>query len=310
MTTTDKGVRVVSSLLSPASSVQELLRAMYLYSTDHILAECGDAGLLLHKDQLVSLLERSSGELTLRELPAAELKEPLSARTQMEDMPQDTPLLLFAQNKLSLITFGEYRGRRIKEPKGRLPEWWGIPLPLLCIRDGAVSLNDAALPLIPGGAKSLADQIDTLRKERIITLPEKKQDRTFTLSPLSDEVFFLEDISGDFEMAEELVWWAAIGRTLVRRMEANGLVVRRLSPSEDEPGNAEEIIHCSWEGEPVGKLSIELSAETPSDNPEPDVKGKALAVSEGDIQAKGKKEVKRKTPRKRKPSVSAQARKL
>ncbi len=258
---TSISVAVKSDMLSAASTVQEVLRAMYLYSADYILVVVGRKERLLHKDQLVALLEQGRESVTLSELQSAELRDPLSAKMQMEEIPQNMPLLLFAQGELSRTTFEEYREQKIMETTARLPEWWDVPLPLLYVRDDSLSLNSAALALIPGGAKAIAGQVDKLLSERLITLREKKMDRTLTLTPLSDEVFFLEDISGDFEMAEDLVWWAAVGRAFVRRMEGNGLAVCRLSPYENAPENAAEIIPCSWEGELMGKLALVLPAE-------------------------------------------------
>lgn len=258
---TSINVAVKSDMLSAASTVQEVLRAMYLYNADYILVVVGKKERLLHKDQLVALLEQGRENVTLSELQSAELRDPLSAKMQMEEISQGTPLLLFAQGELARTSFEEYREQMIMATTARLPEWWDVPLPLLYVRDESVSLNNAALSLIPGGAKAIADQVDKLLSERLITLHEKKMDRTLTLTPLTDEVFFLEDISGDFEMAEDLVWWAAVGRAFVRRMEGNALAVRRLSPYEDAPENAVEIIPCSWEGELMGKLALILPTE-------------------------------------------------
>lgn len=252
---------VKTDMLTISSTVQEILRAMYLYSADYILLIIARKERLLHKDQLVCLLEQGREGVALSDLISEAPKEPLAARTQMEDTPQSTPLLLFAQGELSRTSFGEYREQKITDTAAKLPEWWDVPLPLIYVSDQDLSLNNSALTLIPGGAKALAEQIDGLLKERIITLHEKKTDRTLTLSPLTDSIYFLEDISGDFEMAEDLLWWAAAGRAFVRRMEKNGLVVHRLSPYEQEPENAAEIIPCFWEGELMGKLSIEIAAK-------------------------------------------------
>lgn len=258
---TSVNTTVKADMLTMSSTVQEILRAMYLYSSDYILIVIARKERLLHKDQLVCLLEQGREGAALSELISEVPKEPLAARTQMEDTPQDMPLLLFAQGELSRTSFGEYREQKIMATASRLPEWWDVPLPLIYVCDQSVSLNNAALALIPGGAKALAEQMEGLLKEKIITLHEKKSDRTLTLSPLTDTVYFLEDISGDFEMAEDLLWWAAVGRAFVRRMEKNGLIVRRLSPYEQEPKDAAEIIPCFWEDELMGKLSIEIVTE-------------------------------------------------
>jgi hypothetical protein len=141
--------------------------------------------------------------------------------------------------------------------------------------DEAISLNDKALDLVPGGARSLASQMDRIREDRIITLRENDADRTFSLYALSEDSYLIEDISGDFEMAEDLVWWAAIGRALVRRMENNGLIVKRFSPFEKPPEDAAEVVQCSWDGEVMGRLVIEMP-----DAPPPQRKPKEAPVLE------------------------------
>ena len=249
---------IKSDMLSASSTAQETLRAMYLYGVDHILVAVAKKERLLHKDQLVCLLEQGREAVTLGDLLPEIPKELQRAAVNIEDVPQSASLLLLAQGELSRTTFGEYRSQKVMEAAARLPDWWSVPLPLLFADEHGVYLNDTALNMIPGGAKALADQADGWLKERIITLREKKGDRTLALSPLTEKVYFLEDISGDFEMAEDLLWWAAAGRAFVRRMEKNGLVVRRLSPYEPDPENAAETIPCSWEGELMGKLAIEI----------------------------------------------------
>ncbi|MDR3278992.1 MAG: hypothetical protein LBT23_00620, partial [Synergistaceae bacterium] len=97
--------------------------------------------------------------------------------------------------------------------------------------------------------------------------------------------FLLEDISGDFEMAEELVWWAAVGRAFFHRLEENGAVIRRVSPYEDPPATAAEIIPCSWEGEHLGSLAIELPGEMMAEAP-PDDDAAPKSAGPGDRHVK------------------------
>ncbi|MDR1884748.1 MAG: hypothetical protein LBQ56_00635 [Synergistaceae bacterium] len=273
MITTINAADVKSDMLTMASTVQEILRALYFYGTDYIMGSVGRSERLVHKEQLVALLEQGRETATLEDIMSVMLNEPLSAKMQIEDIPQDTHLLLFAQTGskmqgvLSRMTFEEYRERKIREAMLRLPEWWNIPLPLLHVEEDRISLNGAAQEVVSCDLQTLAAGIGKILKDRIISYSEKRRDRTFSLHPLTDDTFLLEDISGDFEMAEDLVWWAAVGQALCRRMEDNALVVKRMSPLEASPDGAVEIIPCSWDGELVGKLAIELPDGPPVQPP-------------------------------------------
>ena len=258
---------VKKDMLSLLSTVQEILRALYFYGADYILVQGGKRERLLHKEQLVALLEQGREKATLEDTFTLNLNEPISAKMQVEDIPPASSLLQFmqtgegAEGELSLCTFEEYRERKVRENMVIMPDWWGIPLPLVHIDDDRVFLNACATEAIPGGAVAMARQIDRMRAERIATIKEKKKERTFSLTPLAENSYFVEDISGDFEMAEDLVWWAAIGRAFVSRVQENGLVVKRLSPFEDAPENVAEVIPCHWENELVGRLAIRLPEE-------------------------------------------------
>lgn len=265
---------VRKDMLSESSTVQEMLRALYFYGADYIMLVQGKMERLIHKDQLVALLEGGREEETLAQMATAELREPLRAKMQMESIPPASSLLLFEDGELSGTTFEAYRQWKIERETLLLPEWWNVPLPVVYVDDERVLLNDSAQELIPGGAKAVSKELERLRTEGMIVVREKKRDRTFSLSLLAENTYFVEDISGDFEMAEDLVWWAAIGKAFLRRMEENGLVVRRLSPYEAVPDDVVETIPCAWEGELMGRLAIYLPAdagEAAIEQPEPPI---------------------------------------
>ena len=253
-------------MLTLLSTVGEILRALYFYGADYLMFICDKKERLLHKEQLVALLEHGREKVTLEDLGSVTLTEPLSARMKIEDISPDLPLLLFKDEALSLTTFAEYRESKILDARSLLPAWWSVPLPLLHIKADRISLNERAQALIPGGVSSFAGKTEKIRSERIITVRWKKQERTFALEALSEDTYLLEDISGDFEMAEDLLWWATAGRAFVRRMEENGLSVKRLLPDEAAPPDSAEVIPCSWDGELVGKLAF-IMPEKPEEKP-------------------------------------------
>lgn len=268
-------VAVRSDMLNLASTVGEILRALYFYGADYIILTKGRKDRLLHKEQLVALLEQGRDEATLEDLMTMNLNEPLAAKMQIEDIPQDTGLLVFVQpgkggaGGLSRMNFGEYREQKIKESMIVMPDWWGIPLPLFHTDDDRVFLNETAQGLVMGGASALLGQLDRIVRDRIATVKAEGVERTYSFAPLSENTYFIEDISGDFEMAEDLVWWAAVGKAFIQRMESNGLQVKRLSPYEEPPKNAAEVIDCSWEGELVGRLVFNLPVRKKPDTPAP-----------------------------------------
>ena len=123
-------------------------------------------------------------------------------------------------------------------------------------------MNGNAAGVIPCDAETLARQMKSMLADKTITVKEKKRERTFSLLPLGENIFMAEDISGDFEMAEELVWWASVGRAFFTRLEENGAVIRRFSPLQEPPETAAEVIPCFWEGELIGRLAVGLPADT------------------------------------------------
>ncbi|MDR3279384.1 MAG: hypothetical protein LBT23_02630, partial [Synergistaceae bacterium] len=230
MITTINSSDVKSDMLKPESNVQEILRALYFYGTDYIMIIMGRRERLVHKEQLVALLEQGRERATIADIMSVILNEPLSARMQIEDIPSAATLLVFVQRgsnqsgELSRTTFEAYRDRKIREDEVVMEEWWGVPLPLIHIENEKIFMNDRALEVVPCDAQTMARQIDRMRLDRIVTVRDKKREKTYSLQPLSEGTFLLEDISGDFEMAEELVWWAAVGRAFFHRLEENGAV--------------------------------------------------------------------------------------
>lgn len=254
---------VKKDMLRLTSTVQQILRAMYLHRSDYLLAQSLTRERLFHKEQLVALMEQGGERTTLDELFTSSLKEPVSAKMRLEEVPKVSPLLLFVQSgggdgETSLTTFGAYRERKLNENTIIMPDWWGIPLPLVYIDEDRVLLNNAGSDLVPGGAVAMARHIHKMTATRFLTLRDGAVERTFSLTPLGSSTYFIEDVSGDYEMAEDLKWWAAVGRAFVSRMQNNGVDVGRLSPLEAIPSDAAEIIECKWEGEVVGRLVLKL----------------------------------------------------
>ncbi|MDR3163967.1 MAG: hypothetical protein LBU13_00145 [Synergistaceae bacterium] len=267
---------IKNGMLSAESGVQEVLRALYFYGADYIMLKMGRQEKLVHKEQMILLMELGHETTTIDEISVMTLPEPASAKTRIEDVPPDNSLLVFSRKggglagTLSKMSFEEYRERKIKESRVSYPEWWAAPLPLLYMDSERIAMNDAAGAKIPCEAKELAAQAEKIKRDGMITVKDKKRELTFSLHLLDENVYLVEDISGDFEMAEELVWWAAVGKAFVRRVEENGAVVRHLSPLETPPSSAAEVLYCSWENEPLGSIAIGMPGDFDQDENPPD----------------------------------------
>ncbi|MDR1509218.1 MAG: hypothetical protein LBS53_06230 [Synergistaceae bacterium] len=267
MITMNSAAEIKKDMLTSDSNVQAVLRALYFYGADYIMTKIGPSEQLIHKEQLVSLLELGREVATIEDIVSVVLNKPMPAKMQIEDIVPETPLLMFVrkgegpEGDLSRTTFGEYRELKIKEAEIPLPDWWNAPLPLLYIDGTRLLMNGRSAENIPCDAKTLVRQMKSMMEDKTITVKEKKKERTFSLLPICENIFMAEDISGDFEMAEELVWWASVGRAFFTRLEENGAVIRRFSPFQDPPETAAEVIPCMWEGEMIGRLVVELPGD-------------------------------------------------
>lgn len=250
-------------LLSEASPVQDMLRAMFLYGCDYFVLADKDGDCVFHKDRLVGLLEQGQEGVTLEKLRYLPAGEPPVSRARIEDAPPETQILRFADSALSKSDLAEYRRMKVEASQNLPPVWWQAPMPMFRVCGEVMEYNDAACALIPQNAR-LAARAEEVLADSMLTCGENGRESTFAVTALDGGVYLLEDISGDFEMAEDLVWWAAVGRALVRRMEKNGLILNRLLPHEEAPADASEVLTCSWEGEEMGKLSISIPAAAAS----------------------------------------------
>lgn len=298
---------VRKDMISRTSMLSVVLRALYSTAADYILIRVGSRDRLMHKEQLVALMEQGRDDVTTEDLLDVSLKENVSAPMDVEDVPQSARLLIFeadppAPGELVMMTFGEYREARLAASSILLPAWWSVPLPLVYVDEDQVLLNPFGESAIPGGAVAMARQIDRMRADRIVTIKDSGRERTLSLSPLGEGTYLIEDISGDYEMAEDLVWWAAVGRAFLRRLQDNGLEVRRLSPFEEIPSDASEVISCRWDNELVGRIAIKMPAP-PKEEPVPKTEQKAASPEAKPATKTVKRVVKRTVPK----SEAAQA---
>lgn len=238
-----------SSLLG--ARLQEVLRHLFRSGADRLVHRNVQGVLILHKDELISSMERD-GALCLQDL-LARLED--RRGELLPDTGSPERLLLLEGETLSLLTAEEMR--QPHKTASDLPEWWSVPLPLIRLRKDRAERNDTAEAHFPDG-ESLAREVrGALSSQDLLChLPARGgEERTLALHPLTEDVVLLEDITADCTAAEELAWWAAVGHSLVERLRQNGIRTGRFSPEDDLPQDG-EVISCLWEGDLLGYLHI------------------------------------------------------
>ncbi|GHV54222.1 hypothetical protein FACS1894216_13810 [Synergistales bacterium] len=275
---------VQKDMLTINSTTGEILRALFTYGAEYIMLIISGTEHLIRKDKVTWLM--GQGAATMKEMLSMTLSGTLASKMNIENIPPATRMLLFSNDELSVTTLGEYRNQRIIEKKGSIPGWWGVPLPLLNIKDNRALLNDTANANVTMRDNIKSNYIDKIREERLLVIGTGSNKKTYSFVPLTEHTYLIEDVSGDFETAEDLVWWASVGKAFVRHMEDNGLTVKRLPPKAPIPegDSIAEVISCSWEDEAVGSLVIELPAsETANIEGEPEQKTESLPESESEL---------------------------
>lgn len=241
--------------LSLDNTLQEGLRALFVLGADGLQLE-GEQGIrvFFSKENLIVLLERGLGEEPLGTL----LRHPEWCRPYREARGRLSPemriIRLGPGGESGVVT-----SQNLEAPTDEdLPNWWAIPLPLLAQQNGQVALNLHGKKLFPEGQPTVDDVRRALAQDHLMPWPGTNGIKTVLLVPLTGDIYLLEDVSSDMELAEDVAWWAASGKALVAYFETQGYRIRPwkgvLPPLES---STEDLLPCQWEGRLVGHLALE-----------------------------------------------------
>lgn len=276
--------------LSQESTLLVLLRALYSLIVDYgvYLPDSGDP-LVFTKDQVVILVERGQGDALVQDLPdlAEEgLFRPLDPGA-LEGQDKLNALILEAQGVyVSTVA----KGLNPSEPE--YPEWWGAPIPFaICTRIG-MKLNPTAELMFGADLERLDVQALPEKDEFIVELEGKGRPCFLAFRRLEPNIFIIDDCTGDLVEAQDISWWAAVGRAWTTELEAQGRAWRR----SNSPAETGQSWPCEWEGRFLGYLCVEDAAQAaPVLQEEP-------SLAEEPKPAKVKKRASRRSPSRTKKS--------
>ncbi|MBQ8691643.1 MAG: hypothetical protein IJ520_00670 [Synergistaceae bacterium] len=275
-----KDERILFSL-SRSSSLLDFLRAMYSLVLDYgvYLGDEKDAEpLIFSKEQLVFLIERGHVDLLLKDLPELERDEIIRAININEfAAPDKIQALIIEKRGVSIGTLaGAFNPNQTE-----YPAWWTAPIAFAMCGRNKVKLNPAALNEFGAELERLNAAALPEKDEFIVELEGKDRPMFLSFRRLAAGIFTIEDCTGDLVEAQDISWWAGLGRLWMNLIEAGGHKWRRLEDASDlknldlnldldniDLNNADDleriealsgaqILPCEWQDRFMGYLCIE-----------------------------------------------------
>jgi hypothetical protein len=144
-------------------------------------------------------------------------------------------------------------------PLFALPAWWDVPLPLLSVREKTLRINKKGKELFGEISISHKEVERALCKsEHLLSLRAPNRETTILLSPLDRGIYLMEDVSADIRAAEDIAFWAAVGKAFVARLEEQGVRVQQWRIDDVPQTSPEgEVLTCVWEDRFLGYVSLD-----------------------------------------------------
>ena len=256
--------------LSPGSTLLVLLRALYRLLLDYgaLWPDGSEQAFVFHKDQLVVLIERGQSEALVRDLPHL-ADEGLIRPVGPGEEDEGAQALLVERRGARVLPLAEAAAPW--EPK--FPEWWEAPLPFALCARGRMRINRTAALMFGTDLERLSVADLPEKDEFIVDLEGREPPCFLAFRRLEPDIFILEDCTGDLMEAQDISWWAGLGRAWVASIEKEGRTWRREEDALPEEF-AGQAWPCEWEGRFLGWLCVEeptaQAVPAASDGGEPD----------------------------------------
>ena len=239
--------------LTPESTLIYFLRTLFGTAAEYAvyIPDSGDV-VALTKGQLVFLVERGCADAMIKTLPQLAARNIIRPINPEEiEYPEDI-------NALYVETTGAFIGTletALYPDEPQFPSWWDAPVPFAISSRGVLRLNDTAISMFGVGLEKLNASELPERDEFIVRLEGTNGARFIAFRKLKPGIFTVDDCTDDLNDAQDITWWAAVGQTWMREVEAKGGKWQRLSSL---PGGKKRVRACEWQGQIQGYLDIQM----------------------------------------------------
>lgn len=246
--------------LSGESTITYFLRAMYGLSVDYgvfLASNLSEQITIVSKSQLAFLMERGFSDSLVKNLPELALRgmfQPLSV--DEFDYPDDIKALFIEATG----TFLTNMARALNPNEPQVPEWWDAPVSFAICSRGILRLNPTSIQKFGKGLERLnAKNLPLGRDEFIVRVEGPERSRFITFKKLRPSIFSLEDCTEDLTEAQDITWWASVGKACVKEIENNGGKWKHSAtlPDPKNQKDNQKILNCDWNGQSQGYLIIE-----------------------------------------------------
>ena len=303
--------------LTPRSSLVMLMRTLYRMGLNYcVLPPSGEYAyvIVFTKEQLVSLIERSSSDSDpfIAEIPrrvAQGLFKPVAIFKSDSSSSDFVSSVGFAEPERLQVLVIEEDGAKVSSLKEALaprvpdlPEWWEAPVPFAMCGYGKLHVNHTAMLMFGSDLKRIPIGDIPDKNEFLVTLEGGESRCSVTFRRLEGDIFVLEDSTSDITAAEEVAWWAAVGKAWASTLDQEKLSYRRCGEEEAERLRSEKtlVFPCEWGGELLGYFCV-------TDKPEVKADSKAKAKTKVDSKTDAKPDRSRRTRPKKTESPEAAA---
>ena len=159
------------------------------------------------------------------------------------------------------MTAGELASRvlplsgALASPEPEYPQWWEAPIPFALCARGGMKLNPTAAVMFGRDLERLTLADLPEKDEFIVELEGKGRPCFLSFRRLEPNIFTIDDCTSDLVEAQDISWWAAVGRAWTSEIEAGGQTWQRLGTVPE--GFEGRTWPCEWQGRFQGYLCVE-----------------------------------------------------